>query len=192
MRQRYVLLVAPTSAAGLRYWNPSSYWHALNGFPLMHWDWTIVDGRHVPIEPGSRPIAAGSPPAFSTGTGAATTASRSPVTRAARAQAPLRKAPVTPPQTIRGALAGLVGRYRIDPDQIGSGGIVTVALDGPTLIATQPEGGLKLAARGRVRARLRRGRHRRGRELPARRRRQVTRPRVYDYNGQSIVATRDP
>src|SRR6185436_20150748 len=42
----YVLLVMPTSAAGLRYWNPQQYWHALNGFPMNFWDWTIVDGRH--------------------------------------------------------------------------------------------------------------------------------------------------
>src|SRR6185436_6122746 len=61
--QRYVLLVAPTSAAGLRYWNPQQYWHALNGFPMNFWDWTIVDGRHVTQDSGLFPdrgwVAAG-------------------------------------------------------------------------------------------------------------------------------------
>jgi len=141
---RCLLMVAPQSAASLRFWNPGAYWHALNGFPLLHWDWTVVDGRHVPIGPGLSPdrgwIAAG---IFDrhwrrddhfTVTGDA----------AARARAPLRVVSAVPPRLEERALAALTGRYVIDPGQIGSGGTVAVTAENGALFATQPEGGLKL------------------------------------------------
>ncbi|HTU66618.1 MAG TPA: prolyl oligopeptidase family serine peptidase [Steroidobacteraceae bacterium] len=142
---RYVLQVSPQSAAALRFWNPGAYWHALNGFPLLHWDWTIADGRHVPIGPGLSPdrgwIAAG---IFDrhwrrddrfTVTGDAD----------ARSRAPLRAVPAAPPVLAAETLAVLTGRYVINPGQIGSGGTITVTVEDGTLFATQPEGGLKLA-----------------------------------------------
>ena len=140
-----VLIVAPQSVASLRFWNPGAYWHALNGFPLLHWDWTVVDGRHVPIAPGLSPdrgwIAAG---IFDrhwhrddrfTVTGDAE----------ARAHAPLRTIATAPPALAAGALAPLAGRYVINPGQIGAGGTVSVSVENGALFATQPEGGLRLA-----------------------------------------------
>jgi dienelactone hydrolase len=122
---RYLLMVAPTSAAGLRYWNPQQYWHALNGFPMNFWDWTVVDGRHVTQAPGLLPdrgwIAAG---VFDmhwrrddrfTVTG----------DEALRAQAPLRHAPAPDFKLPAERLDALAGRYRVDPGQIGGDGIAT-------------------------------------------------------------------
>jgi hypothetical protein len=43
---RYVMVVAATSADGLYFWNPT-LWNNSLGFPISYWDWTIVDGRRV-------------------------------------------------------------------------------------------------------------------------------------------------
>lgn len=138
---RYLLLVEPTSAAGLRFWNPQQYWHALNGFPLMLWDWTIVDGRHVTQASGLFPdrgwVAAG---LFDThwrrddrfvSLGDAD----------ARSRAPLRHAPPPGFKLPADQLQAFAGRYRIDDGQIGSGGLINVEVKGDAITASAPEGG---------------------------------------------------
>jgi hypothetical protein len=45
---RYVMVVAGTSAAGLYFWNPS-LWNTSLGFPTTYWDWTLVDGRRFTL-----------------------------------------------------------------------------------------------------------------------------------------------
>ena len=50
---RQVMIVAPTSAAGMRLWNPTVYWHALLGFRTSFYDWTLRDAP--PVRPGSGP-----------------------------------------------------------------------------------------------------------------------------------------
>ncbi len=59
---RYVEVVAGTSAAGLYFWNPLC-WHPDIGFPTLRWDWIIRDGREVTLVPGYGPergwVAAG-------------------------------------------------------------------------------------------------------------------------------------
>ena len=186
---RYLLLVAPTSAAGLRFWNPQQYWHALNGFPLMLWDWTIVDGRHVTQASGLFPdrgwVAAG---LFDmhwrrddrfTVTGDA----------AAREHAPLRRAPPAGFKLPAGKLAEFAGRYRIADGQIGSGGLITVEVQGETISASAPEGGRAWpleAESGDDFAIV-------GLGTPVSFRRDATggvRSVVYHYNGQEIVADR--
>ena len=61
--ERYVLVVAPTSLAGLRAWDPGGFWVQENGYQRLPWDFTIVDGRRVKLEEGLGPergwIAAG-------------------------------------------------------------------------------------------------------------------------------------
>ena len=139
--QRYLLLVAPTSAAGLRYWNPQQYWHALNGFPMNLWDWTIVDGRHVTQESGLFPdrgwVAAG---VFDTHwrRNDAFTVLGDPELRA---RATLRHAPAPGFKLPGEALDALAGGYRINPGQIGAPGIISVFRVGETLNASAPEGG---------------------------------------------------
>jgi hypothetical protein len=139
--ERYLLMVAPTSPIGLRYWNPQQYWHALNGFPMNMWDWTIVDGRRVVQESGQFPdrgwVAAG---VFDTHwrRNDAFTVLGDPD---ARSRAPLRK---PPPQGFKlpgDALDALVGRYRINPGQIGAGGLINVTRRGDSISASAPEGG---------------------------------------------------
>ena len=41
------MIVAPTSAAGLRAWDPTGYWQPLLGFRTSFYDWTLRDGRQV-------------------------------------------------------------------------------------------------------------------------------------------------
>ena len=49
---RQVMIVAPTSAAGLRLWDPTGYWQPLLGFRTSFYDWTLRDGRQVTPVPG--------------------------------------------------------------------------------------------------------------------------------------------
>ncbi len=49
---RYLLVVAGTSAEGLYFWNPSALWDQIFGFPRVYWDWTVRDGRRVALDPG--------------------------------------------------------------------------------------------------------------------------------------------
>jgi hypothetical protein len=49
---RYVLMVAGTSAAGLYFWNTAAYIHPVFGFPSQPLDWVINDGRRVAVEKG--------------------------------------------------------------------------------------------------------------------------------------------
>jgi len=139
--QRYVLLVAPTSAAGLRYWNPQQYWHALNGFPMNFWDWTIVDGRHVTQDSGLFPdrgwVAAGVFDMHWRRSDAFTVLGDPEL----RARATLRHAPAPGFQLPGDRLDALAGHYVINPGQIGSGGLIDVIHSGNTLTASAPEGG---------------------------------------------------
>jgi dienelactone hydrolase len=139
--QRYLLLVEPTSAAGMRYWNPQQFWHALNGFPMNFWDWTIVDGRRVAQGPGLFPdrgwVAAGifdmhwrRDDRFSVSGDAE-----------ARAGAPLRRAPAPGYKLPAEELDALAGRYRINPGQIGGGGLINVERSADSITASAPEGG---------------------------------------------------
>jgi len=50
--ERYVLLVAGTSAAGLYFWNVAGYIHPIFRFPTLEMDWIINDGRRVTLENG--------------------------------------------------------------------------------------------------------------------------------------------
>ena len=138
---RYVLLVEATSPAGLRYWNPQQYWHALNGFPMNFWDWTIVDGRHATQSAGLLPdrgwVAAGVFDNHWRRNDAFTVLGDPEL----RAQAKLRHAPDEGFKLSGEKLAALAGRYRINPGQIGGGGVITVARAGDTISATAPEGG---------------------------------------------------
>jgi len=138
---RYLLLIEPTSADGLRFWNPQQYWHALNGFPMNLWDWTVVDGRRVTQASGLLPdrgwIAAG---VFDTHW---RRDDRFTVLgdAAARASASLRHAPPADFKLSRESYDALAGRYRINPGQIGGGGIINVEHGGDGITATAPEGG---------------------------------------------------
>ena len=138
---RYLLLVEPTSADGLRFWNPQQYWHALNGFPMNLWDWTIVDGRHVTQAAGMLPdrgwVAAG---VFDTHW---RRADQFIVLGddSARASAPLRRAPPQDFKPSAESYAALAGRYRINPGQIGGGGLITVERSDNGITASAPEGG---------------------------------------------------
>ena len=49
---RQVMIVAPTSAAGMRVWDPSGYWHALLGFRTSFYDWTLRDRQQPSPVPG--------------------------------------------------------------------------------------------------------------------------------------------
>jgi poly(3-hydroxybutyrate) depolymerase len=139
--ERYLLLVAPTSAAGLRYWNPQQFWHALNGFPMNFWDWTLVDGRRVSQESGLFPdrgwVAAGIFDLHWRRDDRFTVLGD----EQARAAAPLRQAPPPGFKLPPGELDALVGLYRINPGQIGSGGLINVERAGDGITASAPEGG---------------------------------------------------
>jgi poly(3-hydroxybutyrate) depolymerase len=189
--QRYVLLVAPTSAAGLRYWDPQQYWHALNGFPMNFWDWTVVDGRRATqasgLLPDRRWVAAG---VFDHHW---RRDDRFVVTGAAqlRADAPLREAPSPGFKLPNEDLDQFVGRYRINPGQLGGGGLINVTRDGETLSATAPENGRNwpLEAEDANNFAIA------GLGTPVNFLRDVAGSvtgLIYDYNGQSIVATRIP
>ena len=138
---RYLLLVEPTSADGLRFWNPQQYWHALNGFPMNLWDWTIVDGRHVTQASGLLPdrgwIAAG---VFDTHW---RRDDRFTVLGddAARSRAPLRHAPPRDFKFSGESYDALAGRYRVNPGQIGAGSLINVVRSGDAITASAPEGG---------------------------------------------------
>jgi dienelactone hydrolase len=139
--ERYLLLVAPTSAAGLRFWNPQQYWHALNGFPLNLWDWTIVDGRRVTQASGLFPdrgwVAAGLFDTHWRRAGRFTVSGDAE----ARARAPLRRAPPPGFKLPAQSLREFAGRYRIEDGQIGGGGLINVRVEGDVITASAPEGG---------------------------------------------------
>lgn len=112
---RYVLLVAATSADGMYFWDPL-LWVIPFGAPSRLWDWRIVDGRLVDLADALSPerawIAAGN---FD---GAWRSDARWIATgdEALRANSRLRKAP--PPGGIAldaAALDSLCGRYEISP-----------------------------------------------------------------------------
>jgi poly(3-hydroxybutyrate) depolymerase len=49
---RYVLLVAPTSTAGMRFWDPTTFWSWIAGCPCQPLDWAITDARLDLMSPG--------------------------------------------------------------------------------------------------------------------------------------------
>ena len=189
--QRYLLLVQPTSAAGLRFWNPQQYWHALNGFPMNFWDWTLVDGRHAVQQPGQFPdrgwVAAGVFDMHWKLSDAFTVVGEPEL----RARATLRHPPPDGFKLPVAALDKLAGRYLINPGQIGAGGFINVVRAGDALTASAPEGGrawpiepetdadFAIVGLGTPVSFLRDGAGN-------------TTGLVYDYNGQQIVATKLP
>jgi predicted esterase len=131
--ERYLLLVAGTSAAGMHFWDPSALWHPALGHPTMMFDWTIRDGRRVVLEKGLGPqrgwVASG---IFDrhwrrddrwvfTGD------------EALRAASPLRHAPAAGFAATPAALDSFVGRYEIFP-----GYFMRVVRDGKMLAASLP------------------------------------------------------
>jgi dienelactone hydrolase len=130
---RYVLLVASTSRAGLHFWNPGSLWNQTFGFHTLGFDWTIQDGRRLALESGlgahrgwvasgvfdrqwrrdDRFVFEGD--------------------AALRAQARLRRAPSPGFAPAADSLAPYVGRYQIFP-----GFVADVARDGAGLIVRVP------------------------------------------------------
>jgi hypothetical protein len=132
---RYVLVVAATSAAGMHFWNPAGFWVQENGYPRLPWDWTIQDGRRVALERGLGAdrawIAAG---VFDrrwrrddrwvfTGDGTL------------RAGAAVRLAPAPGFEVPAATLDSYAGRYSIGLDQV-----VSIVRDGARLVATLPGG----------------------------------------------------
>ena len=188
---RYLLMVAPTSAAGMRYWNPQQYWHALNGFPMNLWDWTIVDGRHAMQAPGLFPdrgwVAAGLFDMHWRRDDRFTVLGDPEL----RANARLRHPPPPGFKLPDAARAVLFGKYQINPGQIGAGGLITVDLSCGSLSASAPEGGrawpleaesesdFAILGIGTPVTFLRDGAG-------------AVTGLVYDYNGQQIVATKLP
>ncbi|WP_454832799.1 prolyl oligopeptidase family serine peptidase [Pseudoxanthomonas wuyuanensis] len=49
---RYVMVVAGTSADGLWLWNAAQFWRPVTGQPTNFYDWTIIDGRVPALAPG--------------------------------------------------------------------------------------------------------------------------------------------
>src|SRR4029078_2636371 len=139
--QRYVLLVAPTSAAGLRYWNPQQYWHALNGFPMNLLDWTILDGRHVTQDSRLFPyrgwVAAGVFDMHWRRSDAFTVLGDPEL----RARATLRHAPAPGFQLPGDRLDALARHYVINTRPVGAGELLNAARSGDTTPAGAPEGG---------------------------------------------------
>ncbi len=108
-----------------------------------------------------------------------------------RARATLRHPPPAGFKLPAEALDALAGRYRINPGQIGAGGLINVTRSGDTLTASAPEGGrawplepetdsdFAIVGLGTPVSFLRDGA---GNATGV----------VYHYNGQEIVATRLP
>ncbi|MBC8026242.1 MAG: prolyl oligopeptidase family serine peptidase [Steroidobacteraceae bacterium] len=142
---RYLLLVEPTSIAGLRFWNPDTYRHPAYNFPLLYWDWTIVDGRRVPLAQGLQPdrgwIAAGSFDRHWRRDDRFTVIGDA----GARERAPLRIVPATPPKLPVAQLAAFAGRYVANPGQPAAGAPVEVIVDGETLAIAYPGTGTRFA-----------------------------------------------
>lgn len=135
-RDRYVLVVAGTSAAGMYFWNPSGLWNQPYGFTTTWLDWTIRDGRQPDLE---------------TGLGA----ERGRIASGAfdrhwrrddnlvfrgdaqlRAHSPLREAPAADFRVAAATLSSYAGRYEIAP-----GLVVSIALQGnDRLMAETPDG----------------------------------------------------
>jgi len=51
-KERYVTVVAATSANGMYFWNPP-LWNTSLGLPTNYWDWTVQDGRRVKLASGA-------------------------------------------------------------------------------------------------------------------------------------------
>jgi len=133
---RYVLVVAANSAAGMYFWNPSGLWNQPYGYPTIGLDWTLRDGRQADL---------------ATGLGA----ERGRIASGAfdrhwhrddnlvfrgdaelLAHSPLRKAPAADFRVAAATLRTYVGRYEIAP-----GLVVSIALRGEdTLMAETPDG----------------------------------------------------
>jgi len=132
--ERYVEVVAGTSAAGLYFWNPL-HWNSSFGYQTLTADWIIRDGRRVTLENGLGSqrgwVAEGS-------------FDRHwrrddrwifPGDSAIRAQSPLRHAPILGYTPNQDSLNACAGAYEFGP-----GVVATVKREGSRLLVTPPSG----------------------------------------------------
>ena len=155
------------------------------------WDWTIVDGRHAIQESGLFPdrgwVAAGVFDMHWRRNDALRCSAIRSCVHARRCAMRFRAGL----QTTGAVLDALTGRYRINPGQIGAGGLINVTRNGETINASAPEGGrdwpleaesesdFAIVGLGTPVSFLRDGAG-----LPT--------GLVYHYNGQEIVASKLP
>jgi len=132
--ERYIEVVAGTSASGLYFWNPL-HWDPNFGFPTLSWDWIIRDGRRTKLESGM---------GAHRGWVASGVFDRNwkrddrwvfPGSEALRAGSPLRHAPAPGFEPGGKALDACVGSYEVFP-----GNYATVARVGNGLIVRVPYG----------------------------------------------------
>lgn len=111
---RYVMVVAGTSASGLYFWRPG-LWAIPHGYPTNRWDWVIQDGRRVSLTPEQRAhdgwIASGVFDAQWKRTDQWTTQGNAEL----RAASFLRRPPETGVSAPTALLAGIAGRYELFP-----------------------------------------------------------------------------
>ncbi len=112
--ERYVVVVAGTSAAGLFFWN-SEIWNNRFGFDTVLWDWTIQDGRRVTLPPGSVAedayVAAGIFDRSWRRDDRSTTAGNADL----RAKSPLRHGPMDADAAAKVSVKSLAGQYELYP-----------------------------------------------------------------------------
>ncbi len=128
---RYVYVVAPSSAAGMYFWKPQ-FVHFRQGYPLTVFDWVIQDGRRPP--PGTmNPSAA----FVASGVFDATWRHQARWTslrdEAVASEWTLRRAPVKGFVASPAALQAVSGRYELFP-----GFAITFRVDGTNLVADVP------------------------------------------------------
>jgi predicted esterase len=130
---RYVLLVASTSTAGMHFWNPAAYHHPVFGFPLLSFDWTIEDGRRVALPNGLGAyrgwVAAGVFDAHWRSDDRYVFTGDAQM----RANARLAVPPASSFRLGRAKLDAYAGRYRLP-----NGFVVQIARDGDSLVALVP------------------------------------------------------
>lgn len=149
--ERYAVVVAATSAAGMYFWNPAGFWHQVFGFPTLIFDWTIQDGRRVTLEPGLGPAR---------GWVAAGVFDRTwrrddrwvfPGDADLRAGSPLRRPPLPGFTPAAGVLESYAGRYRLFPGIAAlvrhENGRLTLSTPGTPPVRLIPESETEFAAR---------------------------------------------
>jgi hypothetical protein len=131
---RYVHVIAATSAEGMFFWRPRLV-HPIMGHPLTLFDWIIQDGRRPP--PGTTNIAVAN---VASGVFDASWRGKddrwiSVRDRQAASTWTLRRAPVKGVVASTRALQAIAGRYELFP-----GAIVTVEVQGNRVFAQPPRG----------------------------------------------------
>jgi hypothetical protein len=142
--ERYVVLVAGTSPAGLYFWNPA-LWQAQAGYPAVLWDWTIQDGRRVTLPAGGPAedtyVAAGIFNRSWRREDRTTVAGNADL----RARSPLRHGPLAPDEAAKLALGKFAGTYELAPGVaahvVEQNGKLALQLPGQGQVALEPEGG---------------------------------------------------